>query len=391
MRSHRALYYPFIHFKDDRWLKLSALYWDSIARVVPKTYRTDDSAVVKALSGDYIKTLRPTLVRAECGRTFIEFLSRYKDALREDYWVGNSLRWPKVPLAERPPEAGGPSGSDERMAYVFYEKLSPTLSDAMIDSGLAIPDGYDGRWIGMHPDLARVYAAMVADALSRERALCPLTDNPAHHLAMAGCTVERLAELLLGTKLPPAPMRGRQGAELESTAAFLAFETVLWRNVDDTSPEQILEFRTKHLGARGAFHEYLGDFLEKRRWLEGVSDPRALEDALKHEYTKDLRPKLDALTAKLKHANFDAVNATLVMQVAAPALAGLALGDGLSPVVGAGTGFALGLIKVTKDLKKARAEALDGSPVAYLFHAQRDLGPRDAIQAIAHAQATFVG
>ena len=30
-----GLYHPFIHFKDDDWLKLSALYWDRMARIVP--------------------------------------------------------------------------------------------------------------------------------------------------------------------------------------------------------------------------------------------------------------------------------------------------------------------------------------------------------------------
>lgn len=49
MQTYQALYYPFIHFKDDRWLKLSALYWDKVARIVPHDYATDDSATVKAL------------------------------------------------------------------------------------------------------------------------------------------------------------------------------------------------------------------------------------------------------------------------------------------------------------------------------------------------------
>jgi len=46
--SYAALYYPFIHFKDDRWLKLSALYWDRIGRIVPSAYRTEDSETVRA-------------------------------------------------------------------------------------------------------------------------------------------------------------------------------------------------------------------------------------------------------------------------------------------------------------------------------------------------------
>jgi len=40
--SNRALYYPFIHFKDERWLKLSALYWDVMGRIVSETYAREE-------------------------------------------------------------------------------------------------------------------------------------------------------------------------------------------------------------------------------------------------------------------------------------------------------------------------------------------------------------
>ena len=34
-RSYAGLYYPFIHFKDERWLKLSA-FWTGWARITPR-------------------------------------------------------------------------------------------------------------------------------------------------------------------------------------------------------------------------------------------------------------------------------------------------------------------------------------------------------------------
>jgi hypothetical protein len=51
MDTYSGLYYPFIHFKDEQWLKLSALYWDKMARIVPAKYPTEDGATVKELSG----------------------------------------------------------------------------------------------------------------------------------------------------------------------------------------------------------------------------------------------------------------------------------------------------------------------------------------------------
>ena len=34
--SYVGLYYPFIDFRDEGWLKLTALYWDSLRRIVPQ-------------------------------------------------------------------------------------------------------------------------------------------------------------------------------------------------------------------------------------------------------------------------------------------------------------------------------------------------------------------
>jgi hypothetical protein len=31
--ARRCLYYPFIHFRDEAWLKLGALYWDDVSRI----------------------------------------------------------------------------------------------------------------------------------------------------------------------------------------------------------------------------------------------------------------------------------------------------------------------------------------------------------------------
>jgi hypothetical protein len=52
METYIGLYYPFIHFKDDAWIKLAALYWDKMGRIVPRGYRTSDSDTVKQLANE---------------------------------------------------------------------------------------------------------------------------------------------------------------------------------------------------------------------------------------------------------------------------------------------------------------------------------------------------
>jgi hypothetical protein len=38
-----GLYYPYVHFRDEQWLKAAALYWPGLARVVPTGFPVADT------------------------------------------------------------------------------------------------------------------------------------------------------------------------------------------------------------------------------------------------------------------------------------------------------------------------------------------------------------
>jgi len=382
VHSYRALYYPFIHFKDDNWVKLSALYWDQFWRIVPERYPPDDSPTVRAL-GDFIQNARPDWVRGEFGDTFVEFIKGHGARLRDRFGLRLRHGWDPVPASELPPLAGGASGTDRRLGYVFFEKLSPALHDALTGSGLAEADGSDPRWIGMHPRLARVYMTALADQLAGERGLHPVADRTVDHLAVGGCTVARLAHVLLDE---PGVEMERSPDEIETAAAFLAIQMAVPRNLDEVPVEKILEFREKHLDGRGAFQTYLSGFLEKRAWLATIEDREQLEASLRAEYQKELLPKLDDLRAKLADARFDLATSILSMQIAAPvALLAWALG----PIAGI-AGTAIGIAKVLRDRRKARREALRSSEVSFLLHTREQLAPEVVVGGItARARECF--
>jgi hypothetical protein len=44
-----ALYYPYIHVRDEAWLKYAALYWPKMGRLRPPDYGTTDSPVAQML------------------------------------------------------------------------------------------------------------------------------------------------------------------------------------------------------------------------------------------------------------------------------------------------------------------------------------------------------
>lgn len=41
MTTGVALYYPYIHVRNEHWLKMALLYWDSIRRIVPRNFKPE--------------------------------------------------------------------------------------------------------------------------------------------------------------------------------------------------------------------------------------------------------------------------------------------------------------------------------------------------------------
>lgn len=243
-------------------MKLSALYWDVMGRIVPETYKREDNDVVRAL-GSYVENLPPGWVRPDFGERFTAFVASKATELRGRYAVANRDSWRAVPPSQRPPTPGGASGTDPRLSYVFYEKMSSDVQRVMRESGLVQPDHADERWIGMHPRLAQVYMTALADQLAGERGFCPLTDETVDHVAVGGNSVERLAQALLREEVNLAG-GSASPLEVENLAAFVAIETVLPTNIDKLPVDKILEFRTRYPTERANFQKMLMSFVKPR-------------------------------------------------------------------------------------------------------------------------------
>jgi hypothetical protein len=91
MASYMGLYYPFMQFTDDAWIKLAALYWDKLGRIVPKQYEPpNDSATVKLLTEElgFVKNLYPTVRDLEIvSNMFLEVLDKHRETLIRYYGI----------------------------------------------------------------------------------------------------------------------------------------------------------------------------------------------------------------------------------------------------------------------------------------------------------------
>jgi hypothetical protein len=74
-----GLYYPYIHIRDEQWLKLAALYWPRLARVLPHDFPVPDSETVRTLVDelDFIMPVEPGPTAAAVAPRFLEVIDRH--------------------------------------------------------------------------------------------------------------------------------------------------------------------------------------------------------------------------------------------------------------------------------------------------------------------------
>ncbi len=59
MSSRIGLYFPYLQFPSDKWVKVSALYWDKMYRISPRGHPFDSEVVNKFHHLNYIDTIQP--------------------------------------------------------------------------------------------------------------------------------------------------------------------------------------------------------------------------------------------------------------------------------------------------------------------------------------------
>lgn len=271
-----GLYYPFIQFRNESWLKLAALYWDRIGRIVPPGYELQDSESVKRLQGELglVTNLAPSEAAMDgVGSEFLDLLAARGPELSDLYGTrGRTLAdpgpamqsWPP-PWSNMPPQRAlaGPQwqvpldpsllpDTDPQLAYIYANgKMTPQLENALIDAELGIPVCAHGL-IGMHPQLAFVYMHALASKMASS-AMCPLTDDDFDHVAV-GCAAGRIAGALLDFPAgQPAAASGGEDSALQF--AMLALQSVIPKDISSLPVQKIIEIRRRHADELAAFQQ----------------------------------------------------------------------------------------------------------------------------------------
>ena len=84
-----SLYYPYVHVRDDAWLKAAALNWPKIGRLAPDGYPIAGSETARKLSGelDFIGSINAEPYALDLLAEFSDFIKENHAALQKRYTV----------------------------------------------------------------------------------------------------------------------------------------------------------------------------------------------------------------------------------------------------------------------------------------------------------------
>jgi hypothetical protein len=205
-----SVYYPYIHIRDERWLKVAALYWPRMVRIVSPDYPTRDSQLVEILRDElgFILDLPPDAAARDAAEPFAAFTDGFGPTALERLRVGQESvsLGPEQLAVPHPPAAFGAVGdiADEtcvpafehysprwsahgigaNTAGVHRSEVAAPLADKLIDLGLAVPAR--GEWLAMNPELAWLYKCRLTEEMARRNNLVPATDQMPAHAVMDG-------------------------------------------------------------------------------------------------------------------------------------------------------------------------------------------------------------
>ena len=262
MLIQSGLYYPYIHIRSDKWLKAAALYWQRVDRIVPHDYPTQDSLTARVLIDElgFIEGRRPGQAALDTSKLFLDLLAQRGPELGQKLRVQPSSA--DLEHQHERPRDGGVS-DDGTVGYIFAEKLSPQLIEAMAEEQLAFgassePHGRrrlsmnvgSANWIGMDSRLAATYMTVLTRLTARHFDLNPITDVPIAHAAMGGTDMDAIFDALVGHFNSRG--EGRK-TEIQQRIAVLAVESVIPRSLGLVNVREIVKFRKQHEDKLGAF------------------------------------------------------------------------------------------------------------------------------------------
>lgn len=406
-----GLYYPYVHFRKEQWIKAAALYWPGLARVVPRGFPVSDPDLVKALRDgldNFLTDVDPRVAAAAVAPAFLKAVEDHGTKLRQRFLATADTRpfhthqgdQPELLMGARIVNAEPTAPDDLRtlprderpLAGLYPHEVDPGLADVLRGAGLAVPAmrsriarSSDVTWLAMDPVLAWIYKCVLTEELARRTRYAPITDQVAAHSATDGWDSDRIAAAMLGE--PPRPASSDETTRL----GLVAVQCVLPDGLRSVPVAKIIRLRNDHRAEFSAFRQAVDKAAaDLREQVGGIGDRAAFEHHLRMTLDESIAQPLEDLCKAMSGLNLKTFYSALNHKFEVPALAAAASGwAGNVPI--AGGSLAIAVATLRQATAEARDAQLAGSPVSYLLRVERNLKPTTLVRRVARTLGRAVG
>jgi hypothetical protein len=407
-----ALYYPYFNVRDERWLKIAALYWPRMVRLVPDGFAGADTPAMRELTSElgFIERHSPGASVDCIAPLMTQLITEHGPPLLEAYGPRVERVGPEQESPRQARSRGYDPSSRQQLAALHKGQIHPDVISVLIEGGLALDwdtsaralsdllgsrdslltleqqrkaqsllhAGYGSRpdqhrplnehdWLVMDATLIAAYTSLVAEDYANANRLSLTTDRADMYALTNNLSSHGLAAALLDH---PAPAKKSAGSQLAETLAFMTLGLVVPADIDRVPISKIVQVRRRYGDEFLAFGQAIEQAAKDLAELTDVRDAAILERYLRDEVEQRFLRPAEQLREQLRSLRLDAATATINVKTELPAALGLVGGAQLSghPLIAGTLAAGLSMLTVARSALRQRVQARDVAPApSYLL------------------------
>lgn len=259
-------------------------------------------------------------------------------------------------------------------------KVRSELVRSLVETRLGVLST-DGAWIGMHPRLALVYLAALADRVAQGNDLATVTDQATSHGVLNGWTMETLARVLLADDSAERPAATVD--DITAMYAAVAILTVIPAGLSDVPVERIVRARRTLAAEFDAFRDHLASLADQLGALAQIEDPAILRTRLELLVQRDLRRSTDDLERGLRQLGLEPARAVLGMKsLELPATAAAAASGAGLPIAAGQAGLVAAQLVASGVHSHRQGRDRRRGAAGYLLGLREELNPTGVVDRV---------
>ena len=189
-----ALYYPFIHFRNENWLRTALLFFPHVMRMVPPEFNLNDSEFISKLAQTKNDQEKP-LVGSYLLNSYEAYQAGERLAARFDIDTTN----PEF-CAKYSRQATAAKFEHDSVFQIHHQKFADALRCSLEKANLIWNPSQPNRgdWLAVHPVIGEIVMSTAAAAAARGKGFDILTDIDRNHLITSTRNEDVIYNALLG-------------------------------------------------------------------------------------------------------------------------------------------------------------------------------------------------